>query len=164
MLLNIPSLPGILYDQLGEYLAEEDPERRAELMGRAVTEGLLLVLPSPKQALVNKLNGVSKKLGKAAIEVAAVSSKSLIKSAKLPHTGKIRFIPRPTDLKSGKILQKNGGFVDKFGNVWKKGPTRTKGQAFEWDIQLSKTGKNKLGHLSPDSDHLNVSLDGKITH
>ncbi|MEM9774810.1 MAG: polymorphic toxin type 17 domain-containing protein [Chloroflexota bacterium] len=95
---------------------------------------------------------------------AVTSSKSLIKGAQLPNTGKIRFVPRAADVKNGKLLKQNGGYVDKFGNVWKKGPSRTEGQAFEWDVQLSKTGKNQLGHLSPDGKHLNISLDGKVTH
>lgn len=39
-----------------------------------------------------------------------------------------------------------------------------KGEPFEWDVQLSKKGKEQLGHLSRDSKHINVSLKGKITH
>ncbi|WP_152810488.1 polymorphic toxin type 17 domain-containing protein [Ostreibacterium oceani] len=27
----------------------------------------------------------------------------------------------------------NNGFIDRFGNEWVRGPSRTKGQAFEWD-------------------------------
>ena len=42
--------------------------------------------------------------------------------------------------------------IDKFGNEWTKGPTRTKGQPFEWDVQR------------PDGTHWNISLDGKVTH
>ncbi|UGU17916.1 polymorphic toxin type 17 domain-containing protein [Sinomicrobium kalidii] len=80
----------------------------------------------------------------------ATSSRSLVKVAQLPLKGKIRFIPRAVDVKSGKIFRKNGGFLDKFGNIWKKGPSRTKGQAFEWDVQLSAKGKAQLGHLSKD--------------
>lgn len=98
-----------------------------------------------------------------ALKVVA-SARSIVKGAKLPIVGKIRFIPRPSDAKSGRLLKKNGGFVDKFGNIWKKGPSRTKGQAFEWDVQLSAKGKAQLGGLSRDGKHLNVSLDGKITH
>lgn len=58
----------------------------------------------------------------------------------------------------------NKGYIDKFGNEWTKGPSRTKGQEFEWDVQLSPTGKAQLGWASRDGKHLNVSLDGKITH
>lgn len=63
------------------------------------------------------------------------SSKSLLKEAKLPRKGKMRFIPSKSDLMRGKLsTQKVGnerGYVDKFGNVWIKGPSRTKGEAFE---------------------------------
>lgn len=38
------------------------------------------------------------------------------------------------------------------------------GPAFEWDVQLSRTGKAQMGWLSRDASHLNVSLDGRITH
>ncbi|MFI6618878.1 polymorphic toxin type 17 domain-containing protein [Streptomyces sp. NPDC050528] len=31
-------------------------------------------------------------------------------------------------------------------------------------MQLSKLGRAKLGWLSRDGSHLNVSLDGEITH
>jgi hypothetical protein len=39
-------------------------------------------------------------------------------------------------------------------------------QAFEWDVQLSRTGKAQLGWLSRAGDmaHINVSLDGEMTH
>jgi filamentous hemagglutinin len=59
---------------------------------------------------------------------------------------------------------KNGGYLDKFNNEWTKGPSRTLGEVFEWDVQLSPVGKNKLGWASRDGKHLNVSLKGRITH
>lgn len=61
---------------------------------------------------------------------------------------------------------KKTGYVDKFGNVWSKGPSRTKGEAFEWDVQLTETkgGQFKRFGLSPDGKHLNVSLEGRVTH
>jgi hypothetical protein len=37
-------------------------------------------------------------------------------------------------------------------------------QQVEWDVQLSKTGNTQLGWASRDGSHLNVSLDGEITH
>lgn len=45
-----------------------------------------------------------------------------------------------------------------------QGPVAHRGQPFEWDVQLSKKGKAQLGWLSRDGSHLNVSLDGEITH
>ena len=98
------------------------------------------------------------------------SSKSLLKEAKLPRKGKMRFIPSKSDLMRGKLsTQKVGnerGYVDKFGNVWIKGPSRTNGEEFEWDVQLTKTRGElfKRSGLSSDGKHLNVSLQGRITH
>ena len=94
----------------------------------------------------------------------SVTSKSILKNAELPVTGKIRYIPPETWSPSQPLPRINGGYIDKFGNIWTKGPTRTAGEAFEWDVQLSKTGKNKMGWLSRDGSHLNVSLKGRITH
>lgn len=87
-----------------------------------------------------------------------------MKNANLPTEGKIRFIPPDKWTPTQKLPKINGGYIDKFGNIWVKGPSRTAGQSFEWDVQLSKTGKNQLGWPSRDGSHLNVSLDGKITH
>jgi hypothetical protein len=97
------------------------------------------------------------------------SIKAKIKEAQLPIEGRIRFIPQKgykssMELPSikdpfGKIM-----FKDRFGNHWKKGPSRTPGESFEWDVQLSNLGKVKLGWLSRDGSHVNVSLRGKITH
>ncbi|CAI1124917.1 DUF637 domain-containing protein [Serratia ficaria] len=93
------------------------------------------------------------------------SIKARMKHVQLPNEGKIRFVPdsnyKPTNpLPRGP----NKGYMDKFGNEWTKGPSRTKGQEFEWDVQLSPTGKAQLGWASRDGKHLNVSLDGRITH
>ena len=38
------------------------------------------------------------------------------------------------------------------------------GEAFEWDVQLSKTGQSSIGWLTRDGSHANVSLLGRITH
>jgi len=58
----------------------------------------------------------------------------------------------------------NKGFKDRFGNLWKRGPSRTRGQSFEWDVQLSKSGLKKFKKFRKGRNHLNVSLGGKITH
>jgi len=42
--------------------------------------------------------------------------------------------------------------------------TFCEGQPFEWDVQLSDLGKKQLGWATRDGSHLNVSLDGRITH
>ena len=93
-----------------------------------------------------------------------VSKKGSLKKAKLPTKGKIRYIPPKNWNPSETLPKRNGGYVDKFGNVWTQGPSRTKNQNFEWDVQLSKKEKSSLGWASRDGSHLNISLDGKITH
>ena len=93
------------------------------------------------------------------------STKGRINHVKLPNQGKIRYIP-PEDYSPSQPLPRgpNNGYIDKFKNEWVKGPSRTAGQEFEWDVQLSRTGKSQLGWATRDGSHLNVSLDGKITH
>ncbi|WP_055666128.1 polymorphic toxin type 17 domain-containing protein [Desnuesiella massiliensis] len=93
-----------------------------------------------------------------------LTKKGILKNAQLPTAGKIRYVPPKNWTSSQPLPKLNGGFIDKFGNVWTKGPSRTAGQAFEWDVQLSKTGQSQLGQFSRDGSHLNVSLDGRITH
>lgn len=95
----------------------------------------------------------------------AWTKKSRIKYVELPTTGKIRYVP-PKEYSSSNPLPRGpgNGYLDRFGNEWKKGPSRTAGQAFEWDVQLSKNGRSKLGWASRDGTHLNVSLDGRVTH
>ncbi len=93
------------------------------------------------------------------------SMKGRIKHVELPTQGKIRYVP-PESYNPSSPLPRgpNNGYIDKFGNEWTKGPSRTQGQAFEWDVQLSKQGRSQLGWATRDGSHLNVSLDGKITH
>ena len=85
------------------------------------------------------------------------------KKAQLPTEGKIRYVPPKS---AGNSLPRTsmGGYIDRFGNTWIKGSSRTIGEAFEWDVQLSSRGKHMLGWLSRDGMHLNVSLKGLITH
>ncbi|MBS0040602.1 hypothetical protein KEM39_10865 [Neisseria sp. Marseille-Q1983] len=90
--------------------------------------------------------------------------KGQIKAAGLPTKGKIRYVPPKLWKPSTPLPRKNGGYLDKFGNTWVKGPSRTAGEAFEWDVQLSKTGQSSIGWLTGDGSHANVSLLGRITH
>lgn len=74
----------------------------------------------------------------------------------LPHRntkGKIRYRP-PKNWKPTEPLPRGpqNGFMDRFGNEWTRGPSRTKGEPFEWDVQR------------PDGGHWNISLKGKATH
>lgn len=93
------------------------------------------------------------------------STKARINYAELPNEGKIRYVP-PKGYEASMPLPRgqNNGYIDRFGNEWVKGPSRTEGQPFEWDVQLSRQGRNQLGWATRDGSHLNVSLDGKITH
>ena len=137
--------------------SELDDEARAAQLGQLLTEAVLLLVPSPK---LPNLAGITKKLGKAAGKVGKGIT-SIIKGAGLPTSGKIRFIPRPADVQMGKLLRKEGGYVDKFGNIWKKDRSKN---YLEWDVQLSQEGRAQLGHLSRSGNHINVSPAGKITH
>ncbi|WP_348984752.1 MULTISPECIES: polymorphic toxin type 17 domain-containing protein [Enterobacter] len=93
------------------------------------------------------------------------STKGRIKYVELRTQGKIRFVPDSNYSPSNPLPRgPNNGYLDKFGNEWVKGPSRTAGQAFEWDVQLSPKGKAQLGWATRDGSHLNVSLDGRITH
>ncbi|QBY07089.1 hypothetical protein E5F05_01815 (plasmid) [Deinococcus metallilatus] len=96
------------------------------------------------------------------------TKKGSVKDAQLPTEGRIRYVP-PQDWDPSNPLPRakvggRTGYVDRFGNVWIKGPSRTPGEAFEWDVQLSRQGKSQLGWASRDGSHLNVSLRGRITH
>ena len=108
-----------------------------------------------------KKNGGKTRYGKSS---GKISKKSILKNNMLPTTGKIRFVPQKGWTASQPLKRINGEFVDRFDNVWTKGPSITAGEPFEWDVQLSKTGREKLGWLSRDNSHLNVSLKGEITH
>ena len=94
--------------------------------------------------------------------------KSLIKKAELPTTGKLRYVPphglHPSQKLPTRNIGSQTGFLDRFGNVWVKGPSRTAGEAFEWDVQLSSRGKRMCGWMSRTGSHLNVSLRGHVTH
>nr|WP_232062354.1 polymorphic toxin type 17 domain-containing protein [Variovorax sp. PBS-H4] len=83
----------------------------------------------------------------------------------LPSTGRIRFVP-PTNYNPASPLPRGpqNGFVDRFGNEWVAGPSRTAGHPFEWDVQLSPTGREQIGWLSRDGRHVNVSPFGEVTH
>ena len=92
------------------------------------------------------------------------NKKSRIKEALLPTKGKIRYIPPKGWQPSMPLPKKDGGYLDNFGNIGKKGPSRTAGEAFEWDVQLSKAGKDSIGWLTRDGSHANISLIGRVTH
>ena len=88
-----------------------------------------------------------------------------INAAQLPTSGRVRYIP-PKGYSPGTPLPRgpNNGYIDRFGNEWVKGPSRTPGQPFEWDVQLGRGATDGIRWASPDGKHLNVSLDGEVTH
>ncbi|MBD8216628.1 hypothetical protein IFU29_20305 [Erwinia persicina] len=93
------------------------------------------------------------------------STKDRIKYIELSTQGKIRFVPDSNYSPSNPLPRgPNKGYLDKFGNEWVKDPSRTAGQAFEWDVQLSPKGKAQLDWATRDGSHLNISLDGLIKH
>ncbi|WP_443058112.1 polymorphic toxin type 17 domain-containing protein [Streptomyces sp. NBC_00820] len=58
-----------------------------------------------------------------------------------PHARRIRFVPdKRVTVSTGLPRGARKGCVDRFGTEWIKGPSRTAGQPFEWDVPLSKLG------------------------
>ena len=84
--------------------------------------------------------------------------------AQLPNKGSFRFI-QGKEFKFDKNL---GGYVDKFGNVWKEGPYHgdpNKNFDFEWDVQLSEKGMKEWGsYTKNEKKYINVAPDGTISH
>lgn len=68
------------------------------------------------------------------------SIKGRVKAAQLPTAGRIRYAP-PTGYRPSMPLPRgsSNGYIDRFGNEWVRGRSRTPGEAFEWDVQLSRT-------------------------
>jgi hypothetical protein len=95
-----------------------------------------------------------------------LSRKGALKAQKLPTRGKVRYVP-PENWTSTQPLPRGPqkGFLDKFGNEWRKGPSRTKGEPFEWDVQPPGEGFNPfMQRLSRNGSHVNVSQKGHVTH
>lgn len=99
-------------------------------------------------------------------ELAYKNSNWLAKAEKigLPTSGPISFVPPKHWNPSNPLKTQDGkGFIDNYGNEWRKGPSRTQGEAFEWDvIPANKT--TGIANLSRDGSHVNVSLKGVVTH
>jgi RHS repeat-associated protein len=94
-----------------------------------------------------------------------LSKKAPVKAANLPTRGKIRYIPPKTWTPNQPLPRgPRNGYLDKFNNEWTKGPSRTRGEPFEWDVQLGSKATPGMKYLSPDKSHVNVSLGGRVTH
>jgi hypothetical protein len=86
-----------------------------------------------------------------------------IRALKLPTEGAVVFVPpKGWNVSQPQRTEDKKGFVDADGNEWRKGPSRTPGEPFEWDVVPA--GNSALRHLSRDGSHVNVSLTGRVTH
>jgi hypothetical protein len=106
------------------------------------------------------LNNIQKDAG-----IAYKNADWLAKAKKLdlPTEGPISFVPpKHWNPKNPMKTQDGKGFIDNYGNEWRKGPSRTAGEAFEWDVIPSK--QTGIANLSRDGSHVNVSLKGVVTH
>lgn len=92
------------------------------------------------------------------------SKKGRLKKARLPVEGPFHFRPKAGwDPRNPiKWNKEKMGYVDDSGNVWCKGPSRTPGQPFEWDVQLAPGSSWR--RFSKDGKHINVTLDGRLSH
>lgn len=88
---------------------------------------------------------------------------SKAENLKLPTNGPVPFVPPARWDVTRPAKGPNGGFMDNFGNEWVKGPTRTVGDSHEWDV-IPKNVNSGLANFSRDGSHVNVSLQGVITH
>lgn len=95
-----------------------------------------------------------------------------IRKQNLPTGGTFVFEP-PKNYKPGNPLpvEREGntkGFIDKYGNVWRRGPYHGRpgpdAPAFEWDVQLSKAGQQMWGQYSRGKGYINVKPDGALSH
>jgi hypothetical protein len=93
------------------------------------------------------------------------TKKARIRAAQLPIEGKIRYVP-PKNWSPSQPLPRGTqyGYLDRFGNEWTRGPSRTASEPFEWDVQLGIHATPGVKALSSDGKHINVSLRGRVTH
>jgi hypothetical protein len=162
--------------ELGEIAArsERDPYPRDDLLTalRSLKERYGFEVLDVETELVGdnwvvdaQMNPKKKRKVKSEGGVDEPSIKGRLKAAQLPISGRIRYVP-PKGYRPSMPLPRGtqNGYIDRFGNEWVKGPSRTEGQAFEWDVQLSDSGRAMIGWMSRDGAHVNVSLDGEVTH
>jgi hypothetical protein len=98
--------------------------------------------------------------------------KAKLDTANLPTSGEVPFLP-PKSWKGStaelevRLPGGKKGYRDRDGMVWTQGDSRTFGQENEWDIQKPQNGTwpkwvTDAGYVK--RNHINVSLDGKVTH
>lgn len=120
-------------------------------------------LQSP--ATINRALGAMNKMSEAAGKAYSKYPQwqKAAEKLKLPTDGPISFVPPKNWNPKNPVKGPNGGYMDAFGNEWKKGPSRTDGQHFEWDV-VPKSKDSGLAEFSRDGSHVNVSWDGVVTH
>jgi hypothetical protein len=157
---------GLVVDAIGVVIPVAPGVSSAAIASYRASKSLDTVVAKSADDVVDAAKGIDDGVMAGSVGATRVwPKKGRLNAIGLPTTGKIRFVPRKGyDPSSPLARGPNKGILDRFGNEWTKGPSRTKGQAFEWDVQLSKTGRQKLGWASRDGSHVNVSLDGRITH
>jgi RHS repeat-associated protein len=130
----------------------------AQLVGPKVAKSILERCPPGQGRMGDYLLDETGALGRWSV-------RGRIRHSGLPANGPIRFVP-PKGYDPRSPLQRgpNHGYLDRFDNEWVKGPSRTPGDDFEWDVQLSDKGRAKIGHFSTDRNHVNVSMRGVVTH
>ena len=79
--------------------------------------------------------------------------KRVLREHHLPIEGAFPYVP-PKNWRPHQPPRKNskGEYLDIKGRRWRKGPPRTEGETWEWDVQL------------PNGEHLNIDWGGNITH
>lgn len=160
-----------IVQQAANYILTEEDRQNRQLATGSIEP--FYFVPNPIETAIS----VGDNLRRGEFLVAAIGALAIIPGGKtirgtltavgLPVLGKIRFIPPKTWNPSMGMsaLKKNGGFVDKFGNIWQKKKVVGKSAGeIHWDVQLSSTGKEQLGHLSNSGNHLNVTPRGEIAH
>jgi len=84
-----------------------------------------------------------------------LTKEQVLQLHQLPTTGEFPFEPSKTWHPTQPLPTLGGAYSDRRGRLWEKGRSITPGEAFEWDVQLTK---------AEGGGHLNVSQSGRITH
>lgn len=106
--------------------------------------------------------------GSSRAESGKPTAEQRLRKAGLPQEGDFRFEP-PKKYHPGNrlpVTDDGKGFVDRYGNIWRKGPYHGKPGLFEseWDVQLSETGMRMWGRFARGKGYINVRPDGMLSH
>jgi len=95
---------------------------------------------------------------------ASAGLRGQVKARGLPTDGRFHFVPDGNKIE---FNRSKGGYVDRYGSVWVKGPYHGNpklGFTYEWDVQLSPSGKNAWGKFANGKGYINVRPDGGLSH